>query len=73
MYGEDDIYSLEDFVRERHLEAHKNRIKCEHQGIPLGEERYASQEYAYGVVLNKIQAMRINQRPHISRQIDYVF
>jgi hypothetical protein len=72
MFGEDDIYALEEFIREKHLEAHKNRIKCEHKGIKIGEERYASQEFAYGVVMSKIQAMRVNQRPHMARDIDYV-
>ena len=73
----DDMYALEDFIRERHLEAHRNRVKCEHNGIPLCEERYASQEYAYQVVLNKIESMRVNQWPRIKqaayeRDIDYV-
>ena len=68
----DDMYALEDFIREKELEAHKNRVKCEHQGIKLCEERYASQEYAYNVVLNKIQSMRANQWPHVRRDIDYV-
>lgn len=63
----DDMYALEDFLREKMLQAHLNKCKCEKQGYQLGEERYASQEYAYGVVLNKIQNMRVNQWPHIKR------
>ena len=70
----DDMYSLEDFIREKALEAHLNKSKCKHHGYQLGEERYASQEYAYQVVLNKIQSMRANQRPHIAtREFDFVF
>lgn len=69
----DDMYALEDFLREKALEAHKNKCKCEHNGFQLGEERYASQEYAYNVVLNKIQSMRVNQWPQVRRNVDYVF
>lgn len=70
----DDIYALEEFVRELALEAHKNRVKCEHLDVPRGVENYAALEYAYGIVLKKIDSMRVNQRPHIVRRdIDYVF
>lgn len=69
----DDMYALEDFIREKHLEAHKNRIKCEHMDVPRGVENYAALEYAYGVVLKKIESMRANQWPQVRRNIDYVF
>ena len=69
----DDMYALEDFIREKILEAHHHKCKCENRGFQLGEERYASQEYAYQVVLNKILNMRANQWPHVPRATDYVY
>jgi hypothetical protein len=79
----DDMYSLEEFVREKVDQARNKELQCEELNITNGAIRYHGMKDAYQVVLNKIQSARMNQRPHIkicdvrtsdgTRDIDYVF
>ena len=62
----DDMYSLEHWLRDRALEAHKKAVRYSYgvANFPLqkyfnGKEEMANETIAY------IQSRRVSQRPHI--------
>ena len=66
MKGTDDIPALESWLRDKALKAHNNAAK--HHGFTKGLE-YEEEEKTLNKVIEKIQSMRVSQRPHVQRKV----
>lgn len=62
MKGNDGIHSLLAWCIDKELEAHINAVK--HYGLTKGLE-WEAREKAFREMMEKIQNMRSNQRPHV--------
>ena len=62
----DDIPALESWLRDKSLKAHNNAAK--HHGFTKGLE-YEAEEKAMNKVIEKIQSMRVSQRPHVQGKV----
>ena len=74
----DDIYSLEQWAKEKALEAHRNWWECQQNchGIECDYDdgacmstscTWRGKEEMANEVIAKIQNMRCNQRPHVTQ------
>lgn len=59
----DDMYSLESWLREKALEAHNKAM--DKSKTEMQRSVSAGEYYAYEVTISKIQSGRVSQRPHI--------
>ena len=62
MNGNDDIDGLLAWAIDKELQAHINAVK--HHGFTKGLE-WGAREKAFHEMVEKIQNMRSNQRPHV--------